>query len=124
MSASPESFVPSEAASFNWKRQAPRPEDEHLLALTQNWLGTLPKGVRPIHLQDKFPRIANELSRIWLEPAALDHYFEEKEFSPRIDRLGFPPVIKEELLCMHLYSLRNRSTPNKPSSPQQASLLG
>ena len=96
MSTSPESFALSEADSVTWERRAPRPEDDHLLAHTQNWLGALPKGIRPVHLQAKFPRIANDLSRLWPEPAALDHYFAEKEFSPRTDRRGFPPLIKEE----------------------------
>ena len=45
---------------------------------------------------------------LWAETPALDLYFEEKEFSPRDDRRGFPPLIKEELLAMHVYSLRNR----------------
>lgn len=124
MFISPESFVRAEGAGFNWERRAPRPEDDHLLAHTQNWLSALPKGVRPIYLQVKFPRIANELSRLWPEPAALGHYFEEKEFSPRTDRLGFPPVIKEELLCMHVYSLRNRPMPYEQRLPKQVSLLG
>jgi len=124
MFISPESFVLSETDSVTWERRAPRPEDDHLLAHTQNWLGALPKGIRPIHLQAKFPRIANDLSRLWPEPAALDHYFAEKEFSPRTYRAGFPPLIKEELLCMHVYSLRNRPAPDGHRAPKQASLLG
>jgi hypothetical protein len=94
-----------------------------LLAHAQNWLDALPKGVRPVHLQAEFPRIANELSRLWSESPALDHYFEDKEFSPRPDRKGFPPVIREELLAMHVHSLRTRSTPYEQRLPKQASLL-
>lgn len=124
MSESPESFVLAEAAGFAWERRTPRPEDAHLLAQTQNWLSALPKGVRPVHLPSEFPRIANDLSRLWAEPVALDHYFEEKEFSPRPDRRGFSPVIKEELLCMHVYSLRNRATLYGRRPAKQASLLG
>jgi hypothetical protein len=120
----PESFVLAEAAGFTWERRAPRPEDDHLLAHTQNWLNALPKGVRPVHLPAEFPRIANDLSRLWPEAPALDHYFEDKEFSPRPDRKGFPPVIKEELLAMHVYSLRSRSAPYEQRPPTQASLFG
>jgi hypothetical protein len=71
-----------------------------------------------------FPRIANDLCRLWPATAALDLYFDEKEFSPRQDRMGFPPLIKEELLAMHVYSLRNRPISYEQRSPQHASLLG
>ncbi len=124
MSESAESFVLAEAAGFTWKRRVPEPEDGLLLAHTHNWLEALPKGVRPVHLPQEFPRIANDLSRLWPETAALDRYFEDKEFSARPDRREFPQLIKEELLAMHLYSLRNRPAGYEQRSPRQASLLG
>ena len=124
MFQSPESFLRAEAAGFTWERRAPRPEDDRLSAHTQNWLSALPKGVRPVHLPAEFPRITNELSRLWLQTAALDTYFEDLEFNPRPDRMGFPAVVKEELLCMHVYSLRNRSKPSEERLPQQASFVG
>ena len=108
MQASTETSVAAEAAGHTWERRAPRPADDHVLGQTQNWLNALPKGVRPVHLPAAFPRIINELCKLWPETTALDHYFEEKEFSHREDRKGFLPLIKEELLAMHLYSLRNR----------------
>ena len=100
--------IRAEADGHTWERRAPRPEDDHVLAHTWNWLTALPKGVRPVHLPSQHPRIANELSRLWQDSGALDAYFDEKEFSPRAARGGFSPVIKEELLAVHVYSLRNR----------------
>ena len=108
MAESTESFIQAEAAGHTWERRSPKAEDDHVLAHTWNWLNALPKGVRPVHLPASFPRIANELCRLWPEPAVLDKYFEEKEFTPRPDRRGFAPLIKEELLAMHVYSLRSR----------------
>lgn len=118
-----QSFLEAEAAGFTWARRAPKPADDHLLSHTDNWLNALPKGVRPVYLQNDFPRIANELARLWTETLPLDHYFEEKEFSLREGRSGFPPLIKEELLAMHVYSLRTRPVPYGERAPQQASLL-
>ena len=118
-----ESFIEAEAAGHTWERRSPTPEDSHVLAHTHNWLNALPHGVRPVHLPADFPRIANDLARLWPETSALDHYFEEKEFSPREDRHGFPPLIKEELLAMHVYSLRNRRAPYEEGAPHQMSLL-
>lgn len=124
MSESTESFIKAEAAGYTWERRSPRLEDEHVLGHTDNWLNALPVGVRPVHLQQEFPRIANDLARLWADTPALDLYFEEKEFSPREDRRGFPPIIEEELLAMHVYSLRNRPVSYEERAPQRASLLG
>ena len=118
-----ESFIAAEAAGYTWERRSPRPEDEHVLGHTQNWLNALPKGVRPVLLPVAFPRIVNELCSLWPETAALDHYFEQMEFSAREDRKGFPPLIKEELLAMHLYSLRNRAGNREERVPPLAVLL-
>lgn len=110
MAESTESFIQAEAAGHTWERRASRPEDERVLGHTLNWLNALPLGARPIHMQQDFPRIANDLARLWDETPALDRYFADKEFSPRDDRHGFPALIKEELLAMHVYSLRHRGT--------------
>jgi len=118
-----ESFIVDEAAGHTWERRSPTPEDRHVLAHTHNWLNALPHGVRPVHLPADFPRIANDLARLWTETSALDYYFEDKEFSPRQDRSGFPPLIKEELLAMHIYSLRNRPVPYEERASRQMSLL-
>jgi hypothetical protein len=123
MPQSTEAFLESEAAGLTWERRSPRPEDDHVLGHTWNWLNALPRGVCPVRLPVDFPRITNELARLWGETAALDLYFEEKEFSPREDRGGFPPLIQEELLAIHLYSLRNRPVPYEQRARRQASLL-
>jgi len=124
MSQSIRDVVGSETADQARNRRLPRPEDVNVLGHTDNWLHALPVGIRPVHLQHEFPRIANDLARLWTQPSALDHYFEEKEFSPREDRRGFPPVIKEELLAMHLYSLRTRPVSYEPPEAQWARLHG
>lgn len=123
MSEFPQSPLDSEASGSVWKRRTPQPADNHLLARTQNWLNAMPRGVRPVHLHEEFPRIANDISRLWGETAALDHYYQDLDFSPRMARTGFRPVIKEELLAMHLFSLRNRTGPYEDRVPKQASLL-
>jgi len=124
MHKSTKSFIEAEAARHAWERRLANPDDDHVLGHTQNWLNSLPKGVRPVQLPVTFPRIANDLCRVWSETAALDLYFEEKEFSPRQDRGGFPPLIKEELLAMHVYSLRNRPTSFEQRALRHASPLG
>ena len=124
MLESNESFIETEAAGHSRHRRSLRPEDRQMLAHTDNWLNALPAGVRPLHLQQEFPRIANDLARLWGDTPALDQYFEEIEFSPREDRRGFRPLIKEELLAIHVYSLRHRPVPYAGRALQRASLSG
>jgi len=124
MHETPEAFIDAEAAGHTWVRRSPRPEDDHILGHTRNWLNALPQGVCPVRLPEDFPRITNELCVRWAETAELESYFAELEFSPREDRGGFPPLIKEELLAMHVYSLRNRLAPFEQRVPHQLSLLG
>ena len=64
--------------------------------------------MRPIHLPADFPRIANDLSRLWSQMATLDLYLRDKEFNPCEDRKGFAPFISKELLAMYVHLLRNR----------------
>ncbi len=101
--------IESEANGNAWGRRPLVREDFDVLGSTDDWLQALPKGVRPIQLQTRFPRITNDLARLWSTTTELDRYFEDKEFSPRDDRQGFAPLIKEELLVLHLYSLYSRA---------------
>jgi hypothetical protein len=113
------SFIEAQASGHTWERRSLRPDDDQVLGPTWGWLSALPKGVRPVHLPADYPRIANDLARLWPQTTALDLYFEEKEFSPREGRYGFPPLIKEELLAIHVYSLRSRAAPNGPTRQSQ-----
>ena len=114
----------ADSSSYAWARRSPSIEDEQLTSATVHWLDALPHGVRPVHLPDDFPRIANALCRLWPTTPALDLYFEEKEFSLREDRRGFPALIKEELLALHVHSLHTRPLPYEVRAPQRSSLLG
>ena len=110
MQASSEARGDVRPAAVAWVRHHPRPEDLFLTEPTKNWLDALPKGVRPRYLLWLFPRIVNEPFRLWDRPVALDLYFAEKESSPRDGRAGSPPLIREELLVLHLYPLRTRGS--------------
>jgi hypothetical protein len=83
-------------------------KDVRLLALTKRWLSSLPYGVRPVQMPVDFTRIANELARLWETPVELDRYLAEKESDRRGHRVGFPPLVAEELNALHIYSVRRR----------------
>jgi len=124
MQESTESFIAAEAAGHTWERRSSRPGDHQVLGHTQNWLNALPAAVQPVHLPLQFPRIVNELAELWGETAALDDYFEEKNFSPREGRTGFSPVVKSELLVLQIHSLRSRPVPYEDRVPRHVLPLG
>lgn len=82
--------------------------DVRLFAETLDWLESLPRGVRPVQLPVDFVRITNELMRLWNDPAKLDRYFFEKGTDRRGGRIGFPPLVGEELNALHVHSVRSR----------------
>jgi hypothetical protein len=82
--------------------------DARLSAATIDWLEALPFGVRPLQLPVDFIRIANELTRLWNDPVELDRYFSEQESDHRGGRIGFPPLVGEELNALHTFSVRRR----------------
>ncbi len=98
-----------EPAKPEQDRRPERVEEQFLMPSTRNWLETLPKGVRPIHLQRLFPRICNGIQRRWKSAPDVNAYLAEKEMSDRPDRLGFPPLIKEELLAIRVHWMRQQA---------------
>ncbi len=89
-------------------RRPRRSGDVRLFGVTIDWLASLPIGVRPLQLPVDFTRITNELSRLWDDPPELDRYLSEKEVDHRGGRVGFPPLVGEELNALHIYAVRRR----------------
>ncbi len=98
-----------EPAKPEHDRRPERVEDQFLMPSARNWLDTLPKGVRPIHLQRMFPRICNGIQRRWKSAPDINAYLAEKEMSARSHRQGFPPLIKEELLAIRVHWMRQQA---------------
>lgn len=81
-------------------RRVARVEDTVLFNDTKRWLVALPAGLRPRELPARFPRIANELARLWNDRLALDAYFDDLLVDKRSGRQGFPPLVREELVAL------------------------
>lgn len=107
-SSDPQSIDWSEfAATLDWTpvRSERRLEDWLLLEQTEYWLSTLPLGARPLILQRKFARIANKLCRLWTNDKELATYFKSLLENNRPFRKGFPPLVREELFALSVYSV-------------------
>lgn len=70
---------------------------EVLQRLAFSWLARLPEKVRPIELGRVYPRIANRLAAIWIDPSVTAKYLEDLLVDGRGGRRGFPTAIDQEL---------------------------
>ena len=84
-----------------------QPLDQQLPA-TARWVATLPSEIQPLTLLQRFPRIANDLARVWRDDAELQLHLDELLTDRRGGRQGFPPEIHQELLMLRDYSNRQR----------------
>jgi hypothetical protein len=41
------------------------------------WMSESPDNVRPLHLAERFPRIANRICALWKHPVRCSHYMAE-----------------------------------------------
>jgi hypothetical protein len=102
-SASPMTFSSMRALLWQTTRRPNRVEDSLLMRDTLQWLRDLPRGIRPRHLQQRFPRIANELCRLWKDKDALEAYLGDLLVDKRGDRQGFPALVQEELQALNRF---------------------
>jgi len=87
---------------LNWAHKRRSPPETTLLADTVAWLNDLPEGVRPIEVARCYPRIVNELYRLWKTPARWERYMESLLVVRREKRTrqGFPDQILAELSAL------------------------
>lgn len=90
------------AADKSWSdNRRPQPAVK-LLAATARWLLDLPQELRPYALAKLYPRIANDLCRLWRQPALWQQYAADLMIVRRDDRprQGFPAQVASELAAL------------------------
>jgi len=87
-------------------RGAEPADDSHLSAETVAFLSSLSQSMRPYQLAVRFPRIVNNLARLWQEPGQLDRYLDDLLIDTRGNRQGFPLRILTELVALKEHSRR------------------
>ena len=81
----------------DWSAHRAVVQEETLLPATSAWIAQLPAGTRPLHLAQRFARIANRMAALWEEPVRCRRYLDELMISSRPGRQGFPPAIAAEI---------------------------
>jgi len=104
---------PCDEGDPQWQmhRRAVQPQDRFLMGDTVRLLFAMPRGIRPLHLQEEFPRIANELPKRWVDIPSLRAYLSGLLEDCRGNRRGFPPLVREELEAL------TRFVGQRPDSP-------
>jgi hypothetical protein len=85
-------------------RRAELPDDSRLSAESVTFLSSLEQSVRPYQLAVRFPRIVNNLARLWQQPGELDRYLDDLLVDTRGNRQGFPLRILTELVALKEHS--------------------
>ena len=79
------------------------PPQEVLSTAAAAWLRSLPPTLRPMHLCNAFPRVANRIALAWSDPDLADSVFNDLLLDRRGNRKGFPPAVASEILRLHAY---------------------
>jgi hypothetical protein len=93
-------------AAMHLLRSPANPRDKILSSLALAWRDRLAPPVRPIHLCECYPRVANRLALCWGDPVLTELLFKDLLNDRRGMQLrkGFPPLVQRELLALHRLS--------------------
>ena len=100
------------------QRATERPEDRVLNLKAQAWFDSLPPGVRPYNLAQRYPRICNRIVERWRYPDLTIGFFDNLLTDRRGGRRGFPMTIAVEIAglkkhCQAIVSATNDDVWNR-----------
>ena len=79
------------------RRRTPVASDRALTGETIDWVISLPPQLRPTHLCETFPRIANLMASVWADQRRCDALFASLLTDTRGSRHGFPASVEQEV---------------------------
>ena len=85
------------------QRRKPIPTDRALSGITLQWLVTLPHGLQPRVLAERYPRIANEIALHWTDSLRSAGVIDDLFADRRGGRRGFPFEVESELRALRQY---------------------
>ena len=122
----PPHALPTTKPEWSQARRKQRREDQVLSGSTYAWLKTPPYAVRPIELCSCYPRVGNQLTRLWSDVTQTERLLDELLVDRRGNRKGFPPSVAEELVHLRRFRDRRRSIEDpstdwgfRPPSPER-----
>jgi len=88
---------------YSKRRHQPEKDDLELSAAGQALLAYIEESARPKELAAAFPRIVNNMAKLWKMPREMDRYFGELLTDTRGKRKGFSLNILMELSTLNDY---------------------
>jgi hypothetical protein len=93
-----------ESGYWEARRRRVVPSDRALTGLTIDWVLSLPEPVRPMHLCEAFPRVANTVAEIWPDRGVVTSMVGSLLADDRGgSRRGFPTEVQADLTLLHRY---------------------
>ena len=90
------------------ERRAPRGSDDALTGTTRAWLRRLPLGRRPLHLCERFPRVANRIAWCWHDSVLSQQLLDDLLTDRRGGRRGFCAAIHREMQRLREFNAAQR----------------
>jgi hypothetical protein len=89
---------PPDVTQEDWTKRRAGPDVHELIREeTSAWMRELPAEVRPTHLAERYPRIANKICALWMQPLRCAAYLSDLLIARRANRKGFPAEVAMEL---------------------------
>jgi hypothetical protein len=110
LSIAAEASRPAETADWEHRRRPPVPTDRARAGVAIDWALRLPEALRPQHLMDQMPRLANQIALAWVDRERCLRALNALLRDDRGGRRGLPYEIKVEVeaLARHLTELAPR----------------
>ena len=90
--------APPDMTLEDWTKRRAGPDVHELIhEATSAWMRELPGEVRPVHLAERYPRIANKICALWMQPLRCAAYLSDLLIARRVRRKGFPAEVAMEL---------------------------
>jgi hypothetical protein len=89
--------------STTFVRRPAAAEDQQLCAEARTVLASMQSDALPVNLACRYPRVMNQIARLWNRPAQLDRYFDDLLIDKRGGRQGFPFAVAAELAVLKHY---------------------
>jgi len=81
----------------------PRGGPQSLYPQTIEWVRSLPREIRPLHVVKYFPHVANKLYLTWNSPEHFERCIRDLMLDTRGGRQGFPPDVAADLATLYEY---------------------
>lgn len=96
-------LTPSMFAPLSAHRAPAGGQPVRLNPISQRWLDSLPRRIRPLQLVERFPRLVNQIALCWRDHRLTDRVLASLIVDQRGGRQGFPPPVLAELMNLREY---------------------